>query len=268
MKYLIYNNNYPQSVKLVKQLEIFLTKKNFTKVSEKPDIIISVGGDGTFLRAVNKYFDTNKEVIFIPVNSGSIGFFSYCDLTNWEKKLTTLINLNFSQSFIQQPLLTIKHNQKRFFAVNEIRIINHSYTIAGDIFINNKLFEFYRGSGLVWSSGVGSTGYSKSIGGSIILLEAQIFQMCEIAPISNNEHRSVGAPIIMPSNYQVKFQPRKKLINTHLVIDGIDSQITIKEPLTISYGEEHLKIVSDLKNNQIKYLSKKLITNKYENGAY
>ncbi len=261
MNYLIYHNNYPQSLDLIAKIDHFLSKHNLNKVTTKPDIVIAVGGDGTFLRAVNKYFKFNKQAIFIPINSGKIGFFSYCNLTNWEAKLTELfINNHLKQNIFQQPLLTIEHNQELFFALNEIRLIDNSHTISGQLFINDQLFEFFRGSGLALVSGIGSTGYGKSIGGSIIFSDAPVFQLLEIAPISHNDHRSIGAPIIISTNNYVLFKP-KVLIKPNLVLDGINVNVKITNAVKISYGQEKLQIISNLKKNQMKYLREKLTIN-------
>ena len=50
-------------------------KHHFEIDNNHPDVVFSIGGDGTFLRAVHKYIDALDEVRFVGINSGSLGFF-------------------------------------------------------------------------------------------------------------------------------------------------------------------------------------------------
>ncbi len=260
MKYAIYHNHYSQSLNLVNEIKSFLAKKQFIEDDQAPEIIICVGGDGTFLRSFQKHYTQNPEVVFLPINSGSIGFFSYCKIDNWKTMLEQLFTNNWKNNIFQQPLLVVTNAQKTIYALNEIRLIDNSNTISGDVFINDSLFEFFRGSGLVFVSSLGSTGYSKSIGGAIMLHDTAAFQMLEIAPIANNKHRSIDAPVIMPLNYQVTFKP-KWLNDANLVVDGIKVAFDKKQLLKFATSEQTLKIFSNLKDNQKRYLSEKLIFN-------
>ena len=92
--------------------------------NENPEVILTVGGDGTFLKAVQKYIDRINEVKFLCLNKGKLGFFSDYKVEDLDYILPRLDSDEFiSHSF---GLVSAEIHGKRIYAVNEIRVENSS----------------------------------------------------------------------------------------------------------------------------------------------
>ena len=96
-----------------------------------PNVVFSVGGDGTFLRAVHKYIDQLDSIKFIGINSGSLGFFyDFC-----EEAIPQILDLLLKDECVihEHALLkgiaNYKNSSEEMFALNEIRIENPFHTL-------------------------------------------------------------------------------------------------------------------------------------------
>ena len=74
----LYINNNEKSKKVAKELEKELIKNNFLMVNDKPELCISVGGDGSFLRMI-KDNQFNTDVLYVGINAGTLGFLQEID---------------------------------------------------------------------------------------------------------------------------------------------------------------------------------------------
>lgn len=134
-------------------------------------IIVVIGGDGFFLKCLQKYFSYEKS--FYGINGGTVGFLmnKYPDLTNISK--TDKITVN--------PL-EVKIKNQLYYAFNEISIIRNTTQISDlNIYINDQTFNL-KGDGLIISSSLGSTGYNYSAGGPILPLESKEIILTAICP--------------------------------------------------------------------------------------
>lgn len=174
-------------------------------LSDTPDIVICVGGDGTFLRAIENYENQLDTILFCGVHSGTLGF-----LTDFKKdQVPELIESITTKDYYveeSQMLETTVYYDKgvvRYLSLNEGRIENNLSTQVMDVYIDDNHFETFRGNGLNFSTSTGSTGYNKSLGGAIIHPRVDCFQMCEIASINNREYRPLGSSFILSSKHVV-----------------------------------------------------------------
>ena len=168
-----------------------------------PDIVMFVGGDGTLLRAAQAYLDDLDEIKFVGVNKGSLGFYAGYSIDEVDKLLDDLESGFYSSR--KHPLIEAVVDNQKLYAVNEIRIENPFHTLIADVYINEELFETFRGNGLVISSSIGSSAYNKSLGGAVVVPEVDTLQLTEIAPINNRVYSSLNASLVMPSDYRIEF---------------------------------------------------------------
>ena len=137
-----------------------------------PEIVISVGGDGTLLSAFHHYQDINNKVRFIGIHTGHLGF--YTDWRDYEVNDLIASLENDNGQSVTYPLLDIKVNYLGGgsadigLALNESTLKQISGSMVADVYIKNQLFESFRGDGLCVSTPSGSTAYNKSVGGAII----------------------------------------------------------------------------------------------------
>lgn len=188
----------------------FTAKKRLTellkaadyKIDQKhPDIVISIGGDGTFLSAFHVFDRQLTHIRFVGVHTGHLGF--YTDWRDFELEELVSNLSNNKTTTVSYPLLEVQvkyRNQKnpqRFLALNEATIKRGNHTMVADVYIKDELFESFRGDGLSISTPTGSTAYNKSVGGAVLHPSINAFQLAEIASLNNRVFRTLGSPIII-----------------------------------------------------------------------
>ena len=195
---------------------------------DNPELVISVGGDGSMLYSVHKYEHMLDEVSFIGLHSGTLGF-----LTDYQKEeLDTFIYdlKTKTMQYYNRSLLQVKIGDDIYHALNEFRIENNMRAQVLDVYIDDEHLETFRGNGLCISTASGSTAYNKSLGGSIIYSDAGMMQLSEIAGIHHNAYRSLGSSLVLDKKYTIRIE---SLDYRHAVI-GIDQLVLeLKEPSSI-----------------------------------
>jgi len=217
MKVSIYGNNGQASVKVATALKKGLTAAGIELDSLDPDIVITVGGDGTLLSAFHHYSDRLDRVRFVGIHTGHLGF--YTDWRDYEVQelIDSLVEDN-GQS-VSYPLRTIKveyadgtHPDKAL-ALNESTIKKVSGTMVADVYIKGEFFESFRGDGLCISTPTGSTAYNKAVGGAVLSPQFNAIQMAEIASINNLVFRTLGSPLILPADEWIRVEPASSANN-------------------------------------------------------
>ncbi|HEY8395864.1 MAG TPA: NAD kinase [Bacilli bacterium] len=199
--------------------------QNFTAPFEyddkNPDIVFSFGGDGTMLGAIHKYEKNLDRVKFIGINTGRLGFFNDYSLKELPTIFENLKKGNYNVDYYQLLEYTLENEEKRMsgYAVNEIAVSNPIHTQIIDIFINDKLFETFRGTGFLISPPTGSTAYNKSLGGSVIDPNIKAIQLTEIAPINNRVYKVLQSPLILSEKAKLKLSVKASDFN-YIAVDG------------------------------------------------
>ena len=186
------------------QLKKSLSKNinSFMELDKSFDLLISIGGDGTILRAIT--FVKHLSVPIVGVNSGRLGFLAKINLEKLEKAIQEIISGNYSIS--ERSLIEVTTSKKNEelsslnFALNEIAISRKNTTsmISIETKLDNKYLNSYWADGLIISTPTGSTGYSLSCGGPIIMPEAENLVITPIAP-----HNLNARPLIIADNTEI-----------------------------------------------------------------
>ena len=245
---------------LVETIKKELKKYNLSIDNRQPDIVFSVGGDGTFLRAVHMYMDRLDEIHFIGINSGSLGFFY--DF-NKEEIPQIIEKIAKNEYFVKEHALLkgevkFANHEETIYALNEIRIENPFHTLISDVLINGEKLENYRGNGLVVASTLGSSAYNKSLGGSLIDNDIDALELTEIAGIQNNVYRSLGSSLVIKGDKVISF--KGKLGNSVVGYDylNLEKGDNLQE-VNISYSEKKVKIVSSENHSYIQKIRKSFV---------
>ncbi|MRH43398.1 NAD kinase [Aquibacillus halophilus] len=212
---------------------------------EEPDLVISVGGDGTFLEAFHTYNHRLEETAFIGVHTGHLGF--YADWVPEEvEKLVIEIAKNPFQ-VVEYPLLEIKIHPKsgthidRFLALNECSVKTPEGSVVLDLSIKGEHFERFRGDGLCISTPSGSTAYNKALGGGIIHPSLESIQITEMASINNRVFRTIGSPLILPKHHVCELKPIHDDRSFLLTIDHITKQYTNVKTIECRVADEKIR---------------------------
>lgn len=218
----------------IKQLHVF---KDDEDLFQKADLLFSIGGDGTFLETIILVRDTGIPVL--GINMGRLGFLSAISTNEIEKAFQQLAQREY---YIEsRTLLRLTTKNQLFgnnnFALNEVSISkNHPISmIAISVWIDDQFLNTYQADGLIVATPTGSTAYSLSCGGNILLPQSQNFIITPIAP-----HNLTVRPIIVPDSckIRIKVERYKDLISV-----GLDSRTAvIDEPTEMLIEKEDFQL--------------------------
>ena len=213
MKIGIFANDTPQTEQIKNQLEQKLSDRHITIDNANPDIVITIGGDGTLLSAFHHYQEQLETIRFLGVHTGHLGFY-----TDWRADelddLVISLQSDNGQA-VSYPLLDISviyhdENQARhYLALNEATLKRIGMTMGADVYIGGELFERFRGDGLCVSTPTGSTAYNKSLGGAVIHPSLDVIQLTEIGSLNNLVYRTISSPMIVPVNDWITIVPNQ-----------------------------------------------------------
>ena len=141
-----------------------LIKKGMEIDDAHPEVVISVGGDGTFLRAVHHFSNIDKDILYVGLNYGTLGFYNQYQKDELAQLIDDLKNKDYvvNSYRLLKGIATFEKETIDIYSLNEIRLENPFHTLISDVYINNELLEKFRGNGLIVSTSAGSSAYNKS----------------------------------------------------------------------------------------------------------
>lgn len=151
------------------------------------DMVLSIGGDGTFLRTVSAI--QGKNIPILGINTGRLGFLADVSEEDMEEALAEILEGKYTIEERNQLVLSVDgQDAGEGFALNEIAILKQDQAsmITVDVFINDEHLTAYEADGLVIATPTGSTAYSLSVGGPIISPNTPTLAITAIAPHSLN----------------------------------------------------------------------------------
>jgi len=239
-------------------IENFYKYKTFTELDRSFDFLVSIGGDGTILRAT--MFVKDLGIPIIGINTGRLGFLATIQVNAIEKAIQDIIDGKYRIS--ERSILTVETSPENKditsmnFALNEITVSRKNTTamITIDTYLDDEFLNSYWSDGLIVSTPTGSTGYSLSCGGPVITPGAKSFVLTPIAP-----HNLSARPLVVPDSTEIhlRVNGREK---EHLI--SLDSRIaTLKNGTLIKIKKANFKIkMIDLLNESfLKTLRNKLL---------
>lgn len=241
--------------KFLKKINVNLSKLKVFKKKYilKYNLIISIGGDGTLLESI-KYIKKLK-IPIIGINTGRLGFLSIIS----KKNIFKFLKKYFNNKYIIENKILIKMNidkkKNSYFALNEIAIVKNyiSSMIKINIFINELFFNSYWSDGLIVSTPTGSTGYSLSCGGPIVVFQCNNLI---ITPISS--HNLFIRSIIIPDKSIINFKIESRNKNFLISFDSQLKFLNVNKSIKISKEKNFIKFIKDRPFNIFDSLRKKL----------
>ena len=182
------------------------------------DFLFSIGGDGTLLGSITLVRDSNIPIL--GINTGRLGFISSVSTDQIESAINDVISNNFEIK--NRTLLSLETENNLFgnvnFALNEVAIVKKdtSSMIRIDAFLNDEFLNSYWADGLVIATPTGSTGYSLSCGGPIIIPGTNNVIITPIAP-----HNLNVRPIVLSDEDVIKL---KVVDKDQLALVSLDSR--------------------------------------------
>ncbi|MCR5693903.1 MAG: NAD(+)/NADH kinase [Clostridia bacterium] len=199
---------------------VFIAGKNDIsgEVYESSDVIISIGGDGTFLRVAGRALLNNIPVL--GFNLGTIGFLTEFDKGSIDSTVDRICRGDYTveeRNVLDVSL--VRENEKRFIglAVNDAVVTRdvEANTCHLAVHINGAYVATYTGDGIIVATQTGSTAYSLSAGGPIIEPGNDVLL---ITPICSQKMGS--RTIVARQNSSISVKPVSKSKKVRLIIDG------------------------------------------------
>jgi NAD+ kinase len=182
------------------------------------DLFVALGGDGTLLRLVRDLRGNMKPVM--GINFGSLGFLTCFGRPEYAVAAKALATADYRID--ERTLLqgSIERKGKTIFShlgLNDVVVTRgeRSRLIRVDVFIDQTHLTEYNADGLVVATSTGSTAYSLSAGGPIVMPEAAVFVITPICP-----HVLTNRSVIVPHPLTVRLRPSRRGQHLTVSIDG------------------------------------------------
>lgn len=230
---------------------ISLSGYSLDELCQKVDFLISVGGDGTLLSVVRKFFKFDKAVL--GINLGTLGFLTDISMEQLPKFIEDLkkgIYKIDSRMMVEGSV-----NLNKFVAFNDIVISRKSISsmIRIEAKIDGKHFNSYYGDGVIISTPTGSTAYNLSVGGPIVYPLTEAFIVTPVAP-----HSLTQRPLVMPADFEIEF----KIIDNQgavVIVDGQDIyEVEQNQSIKINIANKKAKMLHRIQRNYFEVLNEKL----------
>lgn len=234
---LVYRVNTPKAAACAKELAASLKKKNHEVVTApeqdvvdgtsvmKPkdadgiDLIVVLGGDGTYLRAVHMFEGRNIPVL--GFNMGSLGFLTVHPAEKVEAMVEKTLKgqMTFEpRTMIQATVFRGKKKRGVFHALNDIVLErgSHSQLINARILLDDRKVAEVKADGFVIATPTGSTAYNLAAGGPILEPQVRAFAITPVAP-----HALTTRPLIVPIEAEITLRlVEGKVQAGHFIVDG------------------------------------------------
>lgn len=246
--FLLQNSNCPQGI---------ATFSNHDDLPKDIDFLLSLGGDGTMLAAVSIVRDSGIPIA--GINLGRLGFLANIQKNNIVEALEQILSNNYQIQ--KRALLAVKANNKELFdgenfALNDITVFRYdtSSMITVDATLNNELLNSYWADGLIIATPTGSTAYSLSCGGPIIMPGSGNFVITPISP-----HNLNVRPLVVSENMVLKLKLESRTEKFILSCDSKSETLSTETELTITKAPFTINLIRLENDGYFSTLREKLL---------
>ena len=231
---------------------------------KKVNLIIAMGGDGTFLRAARIFSPYN--IPLLGINLGGLGFLTEISISNFQQELEKILNGKYrieKRLMLKTSIIREGKKIKSFLSLNDIviseralsRLINLKTSISGE-FVTT-----YSADGLIISTPTGSTAYSLSAGGPVVYPDLEVIILFPICA-----HTLAVRPLIVAQNDEIEVILEPPFEKVMLTIDGqIGFNLEEKDKIKVSKASYKAYLMKREEKLFFKVLRTKL---KWSGGTY
>lgn len=229
------------------------TRKTYPKL--KLDFLFSIGGDGTILDTLTSI---KKGIPVVGVNSGRLGFLSNTAKTEIKKVLKKLLKNEYRIE--ERAMLSLETKSKLFgkynFALNELTVHkkDSSSMITIHVFVNGIFLNSYWADGLIIATPTGSTAYSLSCGGPILMPNSNNFVITPIAP-----HNLNIRPMVVPDDSIIELKVEGREQKFLATLDSRSEEISTANHLVVTKSDLKINLVQFPNQDFFKTIRNKLL---------
>ncbi len=230
----------------IKQLNAF----EFDKFA---DIVISFGGDGTMLSAARQLI--TKDIPIMGMNVGKLGFLAEFSIHEIEENIKNILQGHYR--VVDRAVLETSLNNETLYALNDFVIEKKgsSRMLTVSAFANEHLVANYRADGLIVATPTGSTAYSLSCGGPVIVPSTEVMCLTPISP-----HSMTLRPLVLPDTIELAIKVTSHTGIANLAVDGqINYTLKNGDFIVIRKSKESVKMIKPLGSSYYDLLRAKLL---------
>jgi NAD+ kinase len=236
----------------------YQTFSDFEGLDASFDMFVSFGGDGTILRATT--FVRDLGIPIVGVNTGRLGFLSIFNKEDVRKVVQEFKNGKYS--IIERSLVEISGGSHipelnpLNFALNEITVSRKDTTsmITVATYLNDEYLTSYWADGLIVSTPTGSTGYSLSCGGPVIVPTAKSLVLTPIAP-----HNLNARPLVISDDTVIRLQVSGRDEHHLISLDSRIASVENGKEITIQKADFTIKMIEYSSESFLKTIRNKLL---------
>ena len=225
------------------------------KLTKDYDYVISIGGDGTILRSADEI--GKLSIPIIGLNKGRLGFLANSPVEAFDSIIEKIKESKFKIS--ERSIIQVEFEGNIKNALNEISVSRKNTTslITIDTKLDDQYLNTYWADGLIISTPTGSTGYSLSCGGPIIMPDSENFVLTPIAP-----HNLNARPLVISDEKKIEISINGRESEYFVSADSKIFSVSIDSKIYISKAPYFLKMVEFEDDSYINTLREKLMWGK------
>jgi len=204
------------------------------------DFVVSMGGDGTFLRAASMV--GSQQIPILGINTGRLGFLADVNAQEIERTIKALYEGDYAVE--TRSVIRVETDGKPLegynCALNDVAILkrDNASMITIHATINGDYVTTYQADGLVMSTPTGSTAYSLSNGGPIIVPGTHVFSLTAVAPHSLNIR-----PIVISEDSEINLTVESRTHNYLVALDGRSENLPETTRLTLRKAPYRVRVI-------------------------
>lgn len=220
------------------------------------DVAISLGGDGTFLRTAARV--NRQNIPILGINTGRLGFLADVGSTDVEDTLEELFKHYYKVE--ERILLRLETESRAYkgynYALNEVAVLKRdtSSMITIHTSLNGEYLTSYQADGLVIATPTGSTAYSMSVNGPIILPQDNSIVLSPVAPHSLNVR-----PLVIPNDFEITLGVESRNRTFLISLDGRSEIFPAGIQLKVSKADYTTKVIKRYNHTFYETLREKLM---------
>lgn len=228
---------------------------DFDDMCKKSDFLISLGGDGTLLSLVRRSYKYHKPVA--GINAGNLGFLADVRVKEVGEFLEQIKNgqCRIDERMMISGVLESSDTKRAFYAFNDVVVTRPTVSKMATVeaYVDNEIFNIYRGDGLIVSTPTGSTAYNLAADGPVMYPLTKAFIVTPICP-----HSLTQRPLVMPADFTIQIKTPQDTLQ--VVIDGQDIYKLTKEDILVIRGSKKAaKLLHRKERNYFRVLRDKLL---------
>lgn len=241
MKVSLFGNSRPEITKQVKDALQILPHVEIVDDIFDSEMVLSIGGDGTFLRAAAKV--GASRIPILGVNAGHLGFLADVPAKEILPALSSILEehrYNVEHRSLLQLEIPDCHQHYNHFALNEVAVLkrDQSSMVSVSVWVNGQFLNQYDADGLVIATPTGSTAYAMSAGGPILEPQSACWVVVPIAP-----HTLTTRPLVIRDNCTLDIEVASRN-NIFLVSsDGQTVHLTTQSRLRLTKAQHQIGVV-------------------------